>query len=139
MRITREAPAAAAGVAGVVVSAYLTVLHFAGSVPACPVSGHINCEAVLSSSYGVIAGTQVPTSAAGIVWFAVSVLLWLGPFERARLPWSVAGVATVLYLVYVEIVALGAVCLWCTAAHVLVLVIFVIALMRWTERREAEA
>jgi len=58
------------------VSIYLTLLHFAGIVPACPVSGAINCEAVLSSSYALIAGTSLPTSAAEIVWFGVSALLW---------------------------------------------------------------
>lgn len=136
--MSRPALAVAASVAGVAISIYLTILHYAGTVPACPVSGHINCEAVLSSRYGVIAGTTIPTSAAGIVWFAVSALLWLRPLGRLQLVWSVIGMATVLYLVYVEIVALGAICLWCTAAHVLVLLILLIALTPWPERTEVE-
>ena len=37
---------------------------------------------------------------------------------------------TALVLVYVEIVQLGAVCVWCTAAHLMVLAIFLIALPR---------
>lgn len=136
--MSRPALAVAASVAGVAISIYLTILHYAGTVPACPVSGHINCEAVLSSRYGVIAGTTIPTSAAGIVWFAVSALLWLRPLGRLQLAWSLIGMATVLYLVYVEIVALGAICLWCTAAHVLVLLILLIALTPWPERTEVE-
>lgn len=135
--MSRPALAVAASVAGIAISIYLTILHFAGSVPACPVSGHINCEAVLSSRYGVIAGTGIPTSAAGIVWFAVSAVLWLRPFGRLQLGWSVIGILTVLYLVYVEIVPLGAICLWCTAAHLLVLFILLIALTLWPERAEA--
>lgn len=131
----RRALAIAAGVAGLGVSVYLTILHFNGIVPACPVGGHINCEVVLSSSYGVILGTQVPTSAAGIVWFGVSVVLWLRPFGWTQLAWSAIGLVTVLYFVYVEIVPLGAICLWCTACHVLVLIIFLIALTLWSERR----
>ncbi|HEY3083862.1 MAG TPA: vitamin K epoxide reductase family protein, partial [Candidatus Dormibacteraeota bacterium] len=67
--------AVAASVVGVGISIYLTMLHYAGITPACPVSGSINCEAVLSSSYAVIAGTSVPTSVAGIVWFGISALL----------------------------------------------------------------
>src|SRR5439155_1390164 len=47
--------------AGVAVSIYLTVVHYAGFVPACPVSAAISCEAVLSSPYAVIAGTSIPT------------------------------------------------------------------------------
>ena len=114
-------------VAGVAVSIYLTLLHYAGIVPACPVSGAINCEAVLSSSYAVIAGTSIPTSAAGIVWFGVSALLWAWRFGPVHLAWSAAGLLTVFYLVYVEIVQLGVICLWCTATHILVIAIAMLA------------
>ena len=134
MRITRRTLAIAAGLAGIAVSVYLTIFHFVGLIPACPVTSRINCEVVLSSSYGVIAGTPVPTSAAGIVWFGIAVVLWLRPFGWMQLAWSAVGLLTVMYFVYVEIVPLGAICLWCTATHVLVLVIFLIALTLWTER-----
>lgn len=116
-----------ASVAGIAVSIFLTVLHFAGFVPACAVSGPVNCEAVLSSPYGVIAGTALPTSAAGILWFAVSAVLWTRPFGGIQLAWSAVGLVTVLYLVFIEIVRLGAICLWCTAAHFLVLVTLLVA------------
>lgn len=113
---------------GVGVSIYLTVLHFIGFAPACPLTGPVNCEAVLSSPYALIARTAVPTSAAGIVWFAVSAVLWARPPGGAQLAWSVVGLAAVLYLVFVEIVRLGAICLWCTAAHLLVVALVLIAL-----------
>jgi uncharacterized membrane protein len=97
----------------------------------------INCEQVLSSPYAVIGGSSVPTSAAGIIWFALSALLVFELLRRpkprlatAQLAWSAVGLVTVLYLVYVEIVQLGAVCVWCSAAHALVLLIFLIALPR---------
>jgi uncharacterized membrane protein len=118
----------AAGLAGLGISIYLTVVHYSGVPLACPATGTINCEAVLSSQYAVIAGTAVPTSAAGIVWFAVSTLLWTRRPGRIQLAWSIAGLAAVLLLVFVEIVLVGAICIWCTAAHVLVLLIFLIAL-----------
>lgn len=137
MRITRRTLAIAAGLAGIAVSVYLTIFHFVGLIPACPVTSRINCEVVLSSSYGVIAGTPVPTSAAGIAWFGIAVVLWLRPFGWMQLAWSAVGLLTVMYFVYVEIVPLGAICLWCTAAHVLVLVIFLVALTMWTERLPA--
>jgi uncharacterized membrane protein len=120
--------ALAAGLAGLGISIYLTAVHFAGVPLACPANGTINCEAVLSSRYAIIAGTGVPTAAAGIVWFAVSMLLWIRPAGRIQLAWSALGLVAVLFLVYVEIVLLGAICLWCSATHVLVLVIFLIAL-----------
>jgi uncharacterized membrane protein len=126
--------AIALSVAGVAVSIYLTALHYAGFAPACPVSGPINCEAVLASPYAVVAGTSVPTSSAGIAWFAVSAALWARPFGWIQLAWSAIGLLTVVYLVYVEIVRLGAICLWCTAAHVLVLAIVLIAATMWSAR-----
>ena len=112
----------------------LTVLHYVGVVPGCPVTGPINCEAVLSSSYAVIAGTSLPTSAAGIAWFAVSAALWTRSITWIHLAWAGFGLAAVLYLVFVEIVRLGAVCLWCTAAHALVVAIVLIAVTLWPAR-----
>jgi uncharacterized membrane protein len=123
-----QLPALAAGLAGLGISVYLTVVHYAGLPLACPANGTINCEAVLSSRYAIIAGTGVPTSAAGIVWFGVSMLLWTRRAGRIQLAWSALGLATVLSLVFVEIVLVGAICVWCSAAHVLVLLIFLIAL-----------
>jgi uncharacterized membrane protein len=80
----------------------------------------------------------LPTSTAGIVWFAISAALAIGQLAgrdsqlvlRIHLVWSAIGLATVLYLVFIEIVALGAICVWCTAAHVLVLVTFLAVLTR---------
>ena len=118
----------AASVAGIAISIYLTVVHYAGFVPACPVSGAINCESVLSSPYAVIAGASVPTSVAGIVWFAISAALWTRPFGSIQLGWSAIGLLAVVYLVFIEIVRLGAICLWCSAAHFLVLATLLIAI-----------
>jgi uncharacterized membrane protein len=129
--------ALAASLAGLGISSYLTMVHYSTIPLACPTNALINCEQVLSSSYAVIGGSSVPTSAAGILWFAISAGLaaglWLGrrhQLARVQLAWSAVGLATALYLVYLEIVLLGAVCIWCSAAHALVLVIFLIALPR---------
>jgi uncharacterized membrane protein len=102
----------------------------------CSTSGAINCEQVLSSPYAVIAGTTLPTSAAGLVWFGVSAALaamrWAGSSSpvvaRLQLAWSGIGLVTVVGLVFIEIVVLGAICIWCSAAHALVLAIFLLAL-----------
>jgi uncharacterized membrane protein len=131
----------AAGVAGLGVSIYLTFVHYSSIPLACPANAVVNCEQVLLSSYGVIGGSSVPTSAAGIVWFAVSALLAAGllagreRLARFQIAWAALGLATVLFLVYIEIVQLGAVCVWCTAAHLLVLVIFLVSLPRAKEGR----
>jgi uncharacterized membrane protein len=125
-----------AALAGLGISIYLTVAHYSTIPLACPANAVVNCEQVLSSPYGVIGGSSVPTSAAGIAWFAVSALLAAGllagrtQLARWQFAWSAVGLVTVLLLVYLEIVQLGAVCIWCSAAHLLVLLIFLIALTR---------
>lgn len=120
-----------AGVAGIAISGYLTAVHYAGVPLACPANGAVNCDVVLSSPYAIIGGSTVPTSAAGIVWFAVSAVLWTAAtsdrVSRLRLAWSVIGAATVIGLLFVEIVLLGTICLWCTGAHLLVIVTLIAA------------
>jgi uncharacterized membrane protein len=119
--------AIALSVAGIAISLYLTGLHYAGATPACPVSGSINCEAVLSSSYALILGSSIPTSVLGVIWFAVSALVWTRQTGWLQVGWSAVGLAGVLGLVYIEIVVLNAICIWCTAAHVLVVALLLIA------------
>lgn len=121
----------AAALAGLGVSVYLTIVHANSGALVCSSSGLVNCERVLASGYGTILGTPIPTSAAGILWFALSGGLALARLRSAQLAWSALGLLTVLYLVYVEIDLVGALCVWCTAAHVLVLITVVAVL---TER-----
>ena len=123
--------------AGVGISIYLTLLHYAGFAPVCPATGAINCEAVLASSYAVIFGTTIPTSAAGIVWFAVCALIAGWRAGPVHLLWAAVGLATMLYLVFVELILVRAICLWCTAAHVLVVLIALIWVYAWSAREAA--
>jgi len=123
-----------ASLAGLGVSIYLTFVHFTALQLVCTVGGAVNCERVLSSGYGVIAGSAVPTSAAGIAWFGVAAVLaavrWRAPSMagagRPLAAWAWVGLLTVVYLVFIEIVELGAICIWCTVAHLMVLTVFIL-------------
>jgi len=130
---------ALAAVAGLAISAYLTLTHYQAVPLACPSGGVVDCALVTQSRYGLIPGTMLPIGFAGIAWFAVSLGLALAaPRVRARsLPaagalvaWGLAGLAAALYLVYVELALLRHLCEWCTATHVLVLVILLLAVGR---------
>jgi uncharacterized membrane protein len=118
MRLTVLAAAAA----GVAVSIYLTIAHAHTGALVCSTNGVVNCERVLSSAYGTVLGTAIPTSAAGIVWFAVSGGLALVRRWDLLIAWAALGLLTVLYLLYVEIDVVGAICAWCSVAHALVVV-----------------
>ena len=120
-----------ASVAGLGVAGYLTYEHFSSSSTlACSDNGVVNCLKVTTSSYSAVAG--VPVAVLGLVFFAVMLGLQLPPMwrrpERAirlgRLAWAVVGLCTVLYLLYAELFAIDAICLWCTSVHVLTLVLF---------------
>lgn len=109
--------------AGLLVAGYLTLVHYTGLPLACPSQGAIDCEAVLSSRYATVAG--VPTALLGVAWFAAAlVLLWRRPAWLR--PWAWIGAAAVVALVYTELFLVGAICLWCSTVHALVLAILVL-------------
>ena len=120
-----------ASVAGLGVAGYLTYEHFtSSSTLACSDNGVVNCLKVTTSSYSAVAG--VPVAVLGLVFFAVILVLQLPSMWRrpdpavrlGRLAWAVVGLCTVLYLLYAELFAIDAICLWCTSVHVLTLALF---------------
>jgi uncharacterized membrane protein len=118
-------------VLGLGVAGYLTYEHFTSSTTlACSDNGIVNCLKVTTSSYSAVAG--VPVAVLGLVFFAVMLVFQLPPMWRrpepalrlGRLAWAVVGLGTVLYLLYAELFAIDAICLWCTSVHLLTLVLF---------------
>ncbi len=121
----------ALGLAGVGISAYLTVVHYSSSVTlACASSGTINCEKVTSSPQSELAG--YPVALWGAVYFAIVTAVclpwaWASPALAARagrVALAVAGVAMVFRLIYAELFQINAVCLWCSAVHVVTVALF---------------
>ncbi len=119
--------------AGVAVSAYLTAAHF--STPdllVCTEGGLVDCTSVTTSRWSVFLGIPVPLL--GLLWFLAMLGLslpaaWRSPRREvhlARLALAVAGIGFVLWLIYAELVLVGALCLWCTVAHVLAFGLFAV-------------
>ncbi len=113
------------------IASYLTVTHYTDPTAlACPDTGIVNCTLVTTSSWSVVLG--VPLAVLGLVWAVVMAGLtvpWAwrpraGWVDGARLAVSGAGAVMVLYLVYVELFRIGAICLWCTAIHVTAVCLF---------------
>jgi uncharacterized membrane protein len=134
---------------GTGVAIYLTLVHYNSQVElACPENAVFNCTRVTSSVYAYVPGTAVPISLPGLAWcLIVAALALLGLFLGAQrlwlrvtqFAWTLLGLLTVLYLVYVEIVLLHNICLWCTALHLLILLMFLLALVRLPARPSARA
>jgi uncharacterized membrane protein len=120
-------------VAGILVAGYLTVEHYTGSTSlACPETGVVNCQKVTTSEQSAVFG--VPVAPLGLVFFVVMLVACLPAAWRltqpvirfGRLAVAVAGVGFVVYLLYAELFVLDAVCLWCTAVHVLTVALFAV-------------
>jgi uncharacterized membrane protein len=125
-----------AALAALGVSVYLTIEHYDRSITlACPENSTINCAKVTTSKWSEVAG--VPVAVAGLAYFAVMtavlVLALRTPmWSRVAVAGAAVGVLGALYLVGVELFAVDAICLWCTAVHVLTLVLFAAVLWRHT-------
>lgn len=133
----------AIAIAGTAVAAYLTIVHYTSPrLLACSATGLVDCERVTTSAQSEVLG--VPVALTGLVWFlAISGLC--SPWAwRSAAPWiriaRLAAVATamafVLWLVYAELFVIRAICLWCTAVHVLAFAVFVIVVLYGTETVE---
>lgn len=116
---------------GAAVAGYLTYAHFtAAAVLACPDTGVINCAKVTTSSYSEVLG--IPVAVAGLAFFIAMGAFCTPAAWRSRRPWlragrvgaATAGVAMVVWLVYVELFRLNAICLYCSAVHVLTFLLF---------------
>ncbi len=121
-------------IVGLGISFYLTLVHYAHVTLVCPLHGTlIDCAAVVQSPQSIILG--VPIAVWGMVWFVLAAVFaslalradppsWLRPLT---LGWSIVGLLSVLYFLYLELDVIGHLCIWCTTAHVLVLAYFVCA------------
>jgi uncharacterized membrane protein len=132
-QVPRWVPIASLGLSllALAIASYLTVTHYTDpKALACPDTGIVNCALVTTSSWSVVLG--VPLAVLGLVWAVVMTGLtvpWAwrsnaGWIDGARLVVSGAGAVMVLYLVYVELFRIGAICLWCTAMHVTAVCLF---------------
>ena len=109
----------ALAIVGLLISGYLSWVHYMGVVPVC-LSGSGGCETVQSSSYATIFG--VPVAVIGLVGY--SGLLFSASLRGEMgvyLGFLVALVGTLFsaYLTYLELFVIHAICEWCVASAAL--------------------
>ena len=100
---------------GLGIAAYLTIVHYAGAAPACAIAH--GCEVVQRSDYAKVGG--VPVALAGLVGY----LALLGTLLRDGENWrtataflALAGLGFSLWLTWVEVGILHAICIWCVGS-----------------------
>ncbi len=109
---------------GLGIALYLTVVKLAGVAPVCGPSG--GCEAVETSAYAEIGG--IPIAAVGVAYslvtMAAAVVWWRRSDVRALYVLygiGLAGALVELYLVYLELAVIHAICIWCAAFGVTII------------------
>jgi uncharacterized membrane protein len=130
----------------VALTTYLTVTHYTDPAAlACPDTGIVNCTLVTTSSWSEVFG--VPVALVGLVW-AVAMAAACSPWgwrsgarwvAALRMVLATAGAVTVVYLVYVELFRVDAICLWCTGVHVTAVALFGVILVAHAASRDRTA
>jgi uncharacterized membrane protein len=120
---------AALALAGLAISAYLTVVHYAGGTPVCAISH--GCAVVQQSRYATVAG--IPVAVAGLAGYA-AILVTLardGEDWRAATAFlALAGAGFSAWLTWVEVGILHAICIWCVASAVCMAALAVLSVIR---------
>lgn len=114
--------------AGLAVAGYLTYVHYEDIAPVCTTGG---CEKVQASSYAELAG--IPVALLGLIgYLAIGVsLLGRGDLGRAATAaLTIIGFGFSVYLTYLELFVIDALCQWCLASAVLMTGLLIVAVMR---------
>jgi uncharacterized membrane protein len=125
---------AALDLVGLAIAGYLSVTELKGGLPQCgPLHG---CETVALSPYSRIGGIPVAVSGVGLSLILLTLALawWrtnLYALLLAHYGLSLAGVLFEVYFLYLQVVVIGAVCVWCTSYGLSLVLRFVIALVVW--------
>ena len=142
LRALRLASVAVAAL-GSCIAAYLVYVHYFGIEPYCVVdlssvgNGIVNsCQQVQSSSYAKLWGLPVAVIGLGGYLSILATVAWRPAAESERglllcLLLSGIGFTSSMYLTYIELHVLRALCVWCVASAVLMTALFLLANARW--------
>lgn len=111
---------------GIGVATYIAIADSGGGAPAC-LAGGGGCEAVANSSYSHIAGVNIAIF--GIVGYAILLLTAFFANDVARFTGfatALGGFGFSVYLTYLEIYTIEAICQWCVASAVLMTILFLL-------------
>jgi uncharacterized membrane protein len=115
---------------GVAVAGYIAIAEAGGDAPAC-LAGGTGCRTVAESSYSHVAGINIA------VFGVVAYLLLLGSafvasdtFRFGGFLVALGGFGYSVFLTYLEIFKIEAICQWCVASAVLMTILFLLTATR---------
>jgi uncharacterized membrane protein len=109
---------------GIGVATYIAIADSGGSSPVCIAGGH-GCQTVAESSYSHLAGVNIAVF--GVVGYVLLLgcALLRGDAPRiAGFALALVGFGYSLYLTYLELFTIEAICQWCVASAVLMTLLF---------------
>jgi uncharacterized membrane protein len=128
---------------GLGISTYLTIEHYDAKLTlACPESATINCQKVTTSAWSHVG--PIPVALLGLIFFVGMALLCSPPawrfavLDKVRLLGVAVGTVSVVYLVYIELFRVDAICLWCTGVHLCTLALLAAVLWQTSPSTRAD-
>jgi uncharacterized membrane protein len=115
---------------GVGVASYITIADSGGGSPTC-LAGGGGCETVANSSYSHLLGVNVAVF--GIIAYVALLATAFVVNDLARFSGFVialGGFGFSIYLTYLEIFKIEAICQWCVASAVLMTILFLLNVTR---------
>ncbi len=117
------------GCLGLAIAGYLTYVKYAHLKPICLTGG--GCEVVQSSSYATFAGMPVPVL--GLTGYALILLTLLIPGDIGRgatALLAVSGFGFSIYLTWLELVRIKAICQWCVGSAIVMTALAIVSSIR---------
>lgn len=115
---------------GIGVATYIAIADSGGGSPACIAGGH-GCQTVAESSYSHLLGVNVAVF--GIVGYVLLLACALLRGDAARMGGfclALIGFGFSVYLTYLELFVIDAICQWCVASAVLMTLLFALNAIR---------
>ena len=117
--------------AGLGVAGYLTWVHYGDLEPICA-GGSGGCEKVQTSDYAELAG--LPVALIGAIGYAAILLSLAVPGDSGRFAGALLGLVGLgfsLYLTYLELFVIDAICQWCVASAVVMTALAGVLMLRF--------
>lgn len=130
-----RAAVAALALVGAGIAGYLTYTRYSGAPIVCATGG---CETVQRSSYSTAAG--IPVAVLGLAAYVLILSTALRTGEAWRIAGATAALVGVVFgawLLFVQIARIHAICLWCVASDVVIVLLAVLTVLRASGRDPA--
>lgn len=121
-----------ASLIGLIISSYLTYVHYANHDVVCTSNDIKKCNEILDSSYSTLI-FNIPNALIGAVGFFMLLILgYLGIKERnvknLILIFSSIALVFIFYFAYLVFFVIKSFCIWCFTTWILIIIIFVCSL-----------